>query len=162
MADADPRDGIGRALARIPSGLFVLTAGRGAAATGLLASFVQQVGFEPPALCVAVKKGRDLEELIRREGAFCLAVIDGSSRRLMSHFARGFDAGEPAFVGIEVADSVVGIPYPVAAQAHLACRVLGAAADWSDHTVFCGEVVGGDARQDQDPLIHIRKNGFSY
>ena len=36
-----------RELGRLPSGLYVLTAGRGAAATGMLASWVQQVGFEP-------------------------------------------------------------------------------------------------------------------
>jgi flavin reductase (DIM6/NTAB) family NADH-FMN oxidoreductase RutF len=156
------RDGIGRALSRIPSGLFVLTAGRGQEATGILASFVQQVGFEPPALCVAVKKGRSLEDLIRRERAFCLAVLDAAGKKLMSHFARGFDPGEAAFTGIDLRTSALGIPYPAEAQAFLACRVIGEAADWSDHTVFCGEVVGGEGRIDQLPLVHVRKNGFQY
>ena len=156
------RAGIGRALSRIPSGLFVLTAGRGPEATGILASFVQQVGFEPPALCVAVKKGRNVEDLIRRERAFCLAVLDAAGKKLMAHFARGFDPGEAAFQGVELRNTGTGIPYPALAQAFLVCRVIGEAADWSDHTVFCGEVVDGEGRLDQMPLVQVRKNGFQY
>jgi flavin reductase (DIM6/NTAB) family NADH-FMN oxidoreductase RutF len=158
----NPREGIGRALGRIPSGLFVLTAGKGSEATGILASFVQQVGFDPPALCVAVKKGRSIEDLIRREKTFCIAVLDANGKKLMAHFARGFDPGEEAFTGLEMRSSEPGVPYPAGTLAFLVCRLVGEAADWSDHTVFCGEVVGGDGRIDQPPLFHVRKNGFQY
>ena len=153
---------IARALARLPSGLFVLTAGTGDDATGMLASWVQQVGFEPPALMVALKKGRPIEHLVRRDGVFCVAVLDQRSKPLLGHFARGFEPGEPAFTGVETAVSSVGVPFPTAAHAHLACRVLGVADDWSDHAVICGEVVAGDGRLDAEPLVHVRRNGLSY
>jgi flavin reductase (DIM6/NTAB) family NADH-FMN oxidoreductase RutF len=163
MTRGDPvRAGIGRALARLPSGLYVLTVGRGEAATGMLASWVQQVGFEPPSLVVALRKGRPIEAQLRKEGAFCLAVIDEASKSLRSHFARGFEHGEPAFTRVATATSSLGVPYPTAAHAHLVCRVRGIADDWSDHAVVCAEVVGGDARLDAAPLVHVRKNGFAY
>ena len=38
------------ALGRVPSGLFILTAGNGPTETGLLASWVQQCSFDPPRL----------------------------------------------------------------------------------------------------------------
>jgi len=155
------REGIARALARIPSGLFILTVGRGEDATGMLSSFVQQVGFDPPALVVAIRKGRHLEDRLRAEGAFCLSVLDEGSRSLLAHFARGFDPGEPAFRGIELDHTGHGVPYPRAAHAHLECEVIGEA-DWSDHLVFCGKVVNGACRREDPPLVHIRKNGFSY
>ena len=47
-----------QALGRIPSGLFILSAGTGDQATATLVSFVQQVGFEPPVVVVALRKGR--------------------------------------------------------------------------------------------------------
>jgi flavin reductase (DIM6/NTAB) family NADH-FMN oxidoreductase RutF len=163
MTAADAlRAGIGRALARLPSGLYVLTAGRGEAATGMLASWVQQVGFEPPALVVALKKGRPVEALVRSERAFCLAVLDEQSRGLMSHFAGGFVPGENAFAGVATATSSIGVPYPAQTLAYLVCRVRGVADDWCDHAVVCGEVVGGDARTGAAPLVHVRKNGFAY
>jgi flavin reductase (DIM6/NTAB) family NADH-FMN oxidoreductase RutF len=153
--------GIGRALARIPSGLFILTAGRGATATGMLASWVTQCGFEPPAITVALRKGRPIEDLVRREGVFCLSILDADCRSLMAHFARGFDPGEPAFTGLAMVESHDGVPYPVAAHAHLECRLLGCA-DWSDHVVCGAEVIAGDGRLEAAPLVHVRKNGFSY
>jgi flavin reductase (DIM6/NTAB) family NADH-FMN oxidoreductase RutF len=156
------RSGIGRALARLPSGLYVLTAGSGAAATGMLVSWVQQVAFEPPALIVALRRGRPLEALVRAQRAFCLAVIDEQSRSLLAHFARGFEAGEPAFAGVDLAHSQAGIPYPARAQAHLDCRVRGVVDDWGDHAVVCGEVVAGEGRSDALPLVHVRRNGFAY
>jgi len=156
------RDGIGRALSRLPSGLYVLTAGAGAGATGMLSSWVQQVGFEPPALVVALKKGRPIEALLRSQDTFCLSVIDDDSKSLVAHFARGFEPGTPAFDGIDTSHTEQGTPYPTAAHAHLVCRRVGIADNWTDHTVICGEVIGGEGRLDAQPLVHIRKSGFSY
>ncbi|MCA8949656.1 MAG: flavin reductase [Planctomycetes bacterium] len=158
----DDKAAIARGLGRLPSGLYVLTAGRGEAATGMLASWVQQVGFEPPAVIVALKQGRPIEALVRSEGVFCLAVLDQDSKHLLGHFARGFEPGVPAFDGVETTVSAVGVPYPTAAHAHLVCRVRAIADDWSDHSVVCGEVIGGTGVIDREPLVHVRKNGFSY
>lgn len=159
MSDAA---GIAAAIGRIPSGLFVLTAGRGDAATGALVSWVQQAGFAPPALVVALRKDRSIAQLVQAERVFCLTVIASDERRWMAHFARGFEIGEQAFTGIELATSSVGVPYPAAASIWLGCRVLGEPAGWSDHLLFCGEVVEGRALADREPLVHLRKNGLSY
>jgi flavin reductase (DIM6/NTAB) family NADH-FMN oxidoreductase RutF len=128
----------------------------------MLASWVQQVGFEPPALVVALKQGRPIESLVLSSGAFVISVVDAASKGLLGHFARGFEPGADAFTGIDVAMSTLGIPYPRNAAAHLVCRVRGKVADWTDHTVVCGEVVAGDGILEREPLVHLRKNGFSY
>ncbi|MHC4851704.1 MAG: flavin reductase family protein, partial [Planctomycetota bacterium] len=75
--------------------------------------------------------------------------------------AKGFASGEPPFESIETAISDVGVPYPKAAHAHLACKVIGEVA-WSDHVLFCGEVVGGACNGDELPLVHVRKDGLTY
>ncbi len=150
-----------RALGKVPSGLFIVTAGTGDDATGFLASWVQQVGFEPPAVSAVVKQGRHVGDLIRVGGSFCVSVLDAESKDLLGHFARGFAPGDPAFVGITTATSSSGVPYLPGALAWLECKLLGEV-DWSDHTVFCGEVVAGATRGDGDPLVHVRKNGLSY
>jgi flavin reductase (DIM6/NTAB) family NADH-FMN oxidoreductase RutF len=154
-------DGWARALGAVPSGLFIATAGTGAGATGFLASFVQQVGFEPPCLAIAVHAGRPVVELIREGGAFCISVLDEDSRALMAHFARGFEPHESAFDGVETAQAASGVPYLSRALAWLDCRVVGEV-HWSDHIVFCGEVVGGSRREGGIPLVHVRKTGTSY
>jgi flavin reductase (DIM6/NTAB) family NADH-FMN oxidoreductase RutF len=150
-----------RALGAVPSGLFVATAGRDEAATGALVSFVQQVGFDPPCLIVAVKQGRPLEELIRGEGRFCLSILDDASMKLLGHFARGFDPGQPAFDGVATGSDAAGVPYLLDALAWLSCELVGEAT-WSDHVVFCGRVLAGDRRGLEQPLVHVRKTGLSY
>ncbi len=167
------------ALGRIPSGLFILTAGfepgpdRAADAreaglpatpTGMLVSFVQQIGLEPPVVSVAMGHERWTTDLVRRTGVFCLSVLDAESSGLLKHFARGFEPGQTAFDGLETAVSADGVPYPVAACAHLECRVVGEAR-WSDHTLIAAEVVAGDlghAESERTPSIHLRRNGLSY
>lgn len=150
-----------RALGRVPSGLFVLSTGEGGSLTGSLVSLVQQVGFAPLTISVAIARGRPIVSVLRNHGRFCLAVIGESSRPLLAHFARGFGPGERPFHGIETAISEIGVPYPKAAHAHLACKIIGEAT-WTDHVLFCGEVVGGSCNGDEQPLVHVRKDGRSY
>ena len=66
---------MGKVLGRIPSGVFVLTVKSEGRATAMLASWVQQVGFTPPAICVALGKGRSVAEMIRASDAFALSII---------------------------------------------------------------------------------------
>ncbi len=150
-----------RALGAVPSGLFVITTGRGDEATGFLGSFVQQVGFEPPCLAIAVQSGRPIEALIRATDGFCVSVLDEQSRYLMAHFARGFGPGEPAFEGLDIERTPSGLVFSPDALAWIECRLRGEAT-WSDHTVFCGEVIAGFRRPDSLPLVHVRKTGTSY
>jgi flavin reductase (DIM6/NTAB) family NADH-FMN oxidoreductase RutF len=153
---------VARALARIPSGLFVLSAGRGPLPTALLVSFVQQVGFVPPAVTFALKKGRDhVLELLRYERVFCLATIPEGHKAMLTHFAAGFAPGVDPFAGMATAVAQNGVRYPAAACAHLACELAGEA-DWSDHILLCGHVLGGSAVADVKPWVHLRKNGLSY
>ena len=158
MAEIPP---LAQALGRLPSGLFVLTTGEGEAFTGTLVSLVQQVGFDPPVIAVAIQRGRPVETVIRDHGRFCLAVISKSGKALLAHFARGFEPGQPVLEGIESAESEVGVLYPKGVNAHLACQVIGEVA-WSDHTLFCGEVVAGACHGDDPPMVHLRKNGMQY
>lgn len=152
---------VARALGRIPSGLFIVTAGTGSQATGFLASFVQQVGFEPPVLTVSVKGDRHVAALIREHKAFCVSVLHDDSKGLLGHFARGFEPGAPAFEGVAIDTSAAGVPFPTDALANLHCKLVGEGA-WTDHVLFAGEVVDGRCGGDAAPMVHTRKNGLNY
>ena len=158
---AAEQSGISRGLGRIVSGLFVLTTGEGEQATGMLASFVQQAGFDPPAVTVAVKAGRPVVDTLRACRKFCISILHDGSIGLLAHFAKGFEPGQPAFEGVATALGQNGVPYLTDAHAHVACVVIGEA-EWGDHIVFCGEVVDGERVDDDQPLTHVRRNGMSY
>lgn len=155
-------DALAPVLGRVPSGLFVLTAGSGATETGLLASWVQQCSFDPPRVSVAVKAGRDVAALLGDGLPFALNILSEGQKGLLSHFARGFSAGEPAFVGLLTERPEGEAVVLKEALGCLFCRAAGRFPA-GDHDIFLGDVVGGvllapDAR----PYIHVRKSGLRY
>src|SRR4051794_25803430 len=95
-----PVSGLARALGRIPSGLYILTVRQGDRATGLLASWVQQSGVDPPMLTVALKGDRYVADWIASTGRFPLNQLATGSKALIRHFGRGFAPDAPAFEGL--------------------------------------------------------------
>src|SRR5207253_1276585 len=120
---SDPHRQLLAALGRIPSGLFVLTARRGEAETGMLVSWVQQCSFEPPRVRVALARGREVGAWLAEGSAFTLNVLDSTQTDMIVHFGRGFAPGEPAFAGLEVERGPEGGPVLADALACLQCRV---------------------------------------
>ena len=76
MADSTELSPLAEGLGRVPTGLYLLTTRHGDDPIGLVASFVMQVGFEPPTVMVALGAGRDQLSAIRASGRFALSVLD--------------------------------------------------------------------------------------
>lgn len=161
MTPSESDRSLAAALGRIPSGLFVLTIRHDAEETGMLASWVQQCSFDPPQVTVAVKPGRTVAEWLTDGAAFGLNVLAGGQNQLIGHFAKGFDAGQPAFTGLSIEHSPEGIPVLADAHAFLACRVTGRTSA-GDHDVIVGEVTAGRVITPGRPYVHVRKNGLTY
>ncbi len=149
------------ALGRIPSGLFILTAGVGDEASGMLASWIQQCSFEPPLVSVAVKRDRHFTMLLSTEAPFVVNIVAAGHTKFLGHFGKGFGPAESAFDGIEVQQTVGGIPILVGASAHLECRVVQRFTA-GDHDLVISRVVGGRLHTDESPFVHVRKSGLHY
>jgi flavin reductase (DIM6/NTAB) family NADH-FMN oxidoreductase RutF len=148
-------------LGRIPSGLFILTARRGAVETGMLTSWVQQCAFDPPHISVALKRDRPINAWLIPGVFFTLNILDDNQTDMIAHFGRGFALDEPAFAGLEVERPENGGPVLQEALAYLACRVRDHCSV-CDHELFLAEVVDGRVLSDGQPMVHTRKSGFHY
>lgn len=156
------RQGIGEALGRIPSGLFVLTARHEDRRAGMLAAWVQQCCFEPPMVSVAVAKGRPIMPLLSESRQFALCQIPSDERLLSRKFSKMTDLAEDPFLGCElVADTVTDLPVPRSCLAYLECEVSCHMDVDGDHDLFVGLVVGG-RYLNGTPAVRIRENGFEY
>jgi flavin reductase (DIM6/NTAB) family NADH-FMN oxidoreductase RutF len=158
------RNTVGKALGRIPSGVFVLTArgadGRGA---GMLASWAQQASFDPPAVCVAVAKGRPVGEMIRATRRFALSVLGDGDADLMRRFARprpSDDGGR--FDGVETLPAPSGLPVLARALAWLDCDLLDTLDFGGDHDLFVARAAAGELLRQGHSFTHVRGNGFHY
>jgi flavin reductase (DIM6/NTAB) family NADH-FMN oxidoreductase RutF len=158
--NGDFKKQVALALGQIPSGCFVMTAGKGSKATGILASWVQQASFEPPMVTAAVKHGRPVQELIESSGHFVLNHIAENPLAMFRHFGRGFKLDEPSFDGLSTQADPAGVIIQDC-LGHLSCRVVRSV-EAGDHRIYVGEVIGASYKGDSRPYVHLRSNGLQY
>lgn len=151
---------VGKALGRVPSGLFIVTAAYEEREDAVLASWVNQCSFEPPALTVALATTRPARLLVEASGAFVVNILGKDSNSLLKHFFKP-PAGESVFKGLNVSKGHKGIKVLDDAVAFLECEVK-CQQTAGDHVLYMGEIVGGKMLKGGEPYIHVRDNGFNY
>lgn len=148
-------------LGRVVSGIYILTVGSGSKATGMLASWVMQAGFQPAMVSVAIKQGRYVCDWMGEGQPFILNVVGESQGNLLKHFGSGFEPGESAFEGLQIHHCPRGVPILSDTIGHLECEPV-AHVDSGDHRIFMANVVRGELKDQQRPMVHIRNNGSHY
>lgn len=153
---------IGKPLGRIPSGVFILTASHDGASGAMLASWVQQAAFDPPAVSVAVAKGRPILELIRASKRLAISVVPHDDKTLMKRYARGIKEGEDPFAGVATQKTSSGIPVLADALAWFEAEVIHACDFGGDHELLVAKVTDGAVLREGAAFTHQRGNGFHY
>lgn len=152
---------VGKALGRVPSGLFVVTARHQDKEDAVLASWVNQCAFDPPALTVALGVTRAARLLVEASQSFIVNVLGKDSNDLMKHFFKPPAPGTSIFDGLKTGKGHHEIKILKDAVAYLECEVRSHNT-FGDHVVYVGEIVGGKMLQGGDPYFHVRDNGFNY
>lgn len=164
MSDTNPAT-FAPVLGQIPSGLSILTARNGESTeTGMLASWVQQAAFAPPAITVAVNKSRYLHDWLVPGQTVAVSLIAETQKQLLGHFGKGFEPGTPAFNGLKIERSPSGLPVLSESIGWLEGAV-SAMLDGGDHSIFLVRLTAGGAGTllgAERPWVHVRKNGLHY
>lgn len=153
-------EGLKAALGRVSSGLYVAGAELDGRRIGMLCSFVEQASFNPPMISLAVAPDRPLRTVLERGGLFSLNILGATDKKLLAAFAGS--AAEDPFAGFTLVENGHGLPQLADALAWLACRAVRSV-EAGDHIVYVAEVLEGCLhREEGEPMIRLRKNGFSY
>jgi flavin reductase (DIM6/NTAB) family NADH-FMN oxidoreductase RutF len=156
------RNTVGKALGRIPSGVFVLAARENDRALGMLASWIQQAAFDPPAISLVLAKDRPMLDTIKRSRKFAISILGDGDKEVMRHFAKPRAPDEDSFEGIKIATAPSGPPIVARALAWLDCELIDALDFASDHELLIARVVAGDILRPGHSFTHVRGNGFHY
>jgi flavin reductase (DIM6/NTAB) family NADH-FMN oxidoreductase RutF len=154
-------DVVATALGRIPSGLFIITWRHEGADRGMLASWVMQAGFVPPAVTVAVAASRDLLAAIAAGTRFVVNILGESQRPLLARFGRPAAPGEDPFAGLDIVRSPCGAAAIASASGWLECRGTAQAVG-GDHVIVVAEVTDAGSGSGEPALVHTRRNGLRY
>lgn len=152
-----------RALGRISSGLYIITAKKGEVASAMVASWVNQASFQPLGLTIAVAKDRAIESLMQVGDRFVLNVLEeGNYQGLMKHFLKRFSPGADRFAGVKTQPAQNGSPILQAALAYMECQVASRL-ELSDHwLVYCTVDAGRVSKPDARTAVHHRKVATYY
>jgi flavin reductase (DIM6/NTAB) family NADH-FMN oxidoreductase RutF len=119
---------------------------------GLTANAVASVSLQPPLVLACVDRAANSHDCIRDAGFFAISILPSEAERLARRFA-ACDITEK-FDGVAYHAEISGAPVLDDALAWVDCRIRESHAG-GDHTVFIGEVLGGDAREGA-PLLYYR------
>ena len=152
-----------KALGRLSTGLYILTAHKGNFSSAMLASWVAQASFKPLGVTVVVAKDRAIESLLQVGDHFVLNVLEeGNYQGLMKHFIQRFPPGADRFEGVKTYQANNGCPILADALAYLECEVKSRL-DCGDHWTIYGTVsVGRLSKPDALTAVHHRKVGNHY
>jgi len=147
-----------KALGRISSGLYIITAQKGDVTSAMLASWVSQASFIPLGLTIAVAKDRAIESLMQVGDRFVLNVLEeGNHLHLMKHFLKRFSPGADRFAGIKTQTAENGSPILTDALAYLECTVT-TRMETSDHWIVYSTVDAGRVSKPEAlTAVHHRK-----
>jgi flavorubredoxin/flavin reductase (DIM6/NTAB) family NADH-FMN oxidoreductase RutF len=152
-----------KALGRISSGLYIITAKKNELSSAMLASWVAQASFQPLGFTVAVAKDRAIESLMQVGDTFVLNILEeGKHLGLMKHFLKRFAPGADRFAGVRTRPASNGSPLLADALAYVECEVTSRM-EVSDHwIVYCTVQDGKVSDPDGQTAIHHRKVGTYY
>lgn len=155
-----PPDTTATAVGALVSGVYILTTQTEAEQPiGMMASWVQQAGFSPLTVTVAIHPERAAFVALQASQRFTLNVVGQDGPTLMRAFARPSDN---PFENLDLEPNPHGVVLKEAV-ACLHCQVRQIVTDHSDHALVIAEVVGGRRLQpDNPPFVHMRKSGLNY
>ncbi len=153
-----------RAIGKIPSGLFILTAGRGPELSAMLVSFVQQVARDPLVVAAAINRERPMTAAIEKSGGFIINIIGAGDRILLKKYARQALSGPEAIEGVRTRHLDDGGIVLLDASAWVKCRFRQRVDFGADHDLFLGVVEDGGLNDSPhaQPVVHIRHDGSNY
>ena len=153
---------VGKALGRLPSGVYILTALHEGAPAAMMVSWVQQAAFDPPAVSVAIHKDRPIRQAVLESRRLALAVVGEGDTSLMKKYARGVPPGQDPFDGVDVLRTPGGLLVPSAALAWLECALIDSLDFGADHELAVARVTDGALLREGASFSHLRGNGFHY
>lgn len=157
----ESKHGLSQALSQIVAGAFLLTLKDGQSELrGIVLSFVQQVGLEPPRIVASVHKERPIVSAIERVRTFVLNVCAAGEQEAVRRLAEAAEDMPHLLRDLTAQDLDAGVVVQPAA-AYLVCQVVERV-DIGDHWLYIADVVDGATVTGRGPLVHVRRSGLRY
>lgn len=139
-----------KVMGRFATGVTVVTTGGPMGLHGLTANAVASLSLDPPLVLVAVDKRAQTLEFLKANRCFALNILRRDQEEVSQRFAQ---PGPKDFLGLDLTTDVTHAPIIGGCLGYLDCQLYDILPG-GDHEIFVGEVVGGSASDEGDPLLY--------
>ena len=149
----------------IPSGLFIVCApdaGRDDRWDGFLASWVQQVSFEPLLVSLCIKEGRPCSRHVLTGGFFSINILGESHTGVLKHFWSGYNPDNNPFEKLDHRTGEEGELFLEQSRSTLICQKVSASEPGDHHVVIARVLKSLINDADSPSMVHTRKSGLVY
>jgi len=145
-----------RAFGTMPYGIYVLTTSHDGKVNGMIASWVSQISYAPPLICVAVHPSRFSHRLIEESGCFALNALGEDQKELVAHFM--IPETETKFDNVKQSLGKTGCPILDQCVSYFECELRDTYRP-GNHTLFIGEVIQARTVSGGAPLTTLDFRG---
>ncbi|RME22954.1 MAG: flavin reductase [Candidatus Zixiibacteriota bacterium] len=143
---------IAKVLRKLEYGVYVVTMGKGQEGNAFTASWLTQVSSEPPMLAMAIHNKHQSARLLNEQDGFVVHLIPAGSEGFARNFYGPAERGYAKLQATPVSDAPgTGSPLLEGVSGWIDCRIVNRVPT-GNHTVFIGEVVAGELKQDTQIL----------
>lgn len=152
------------AVGHIPSGLFIVSVLDSETNTidGYLASFVQQVSFNPLIVAMAIKPGRPAYDLIKSGKTFAINVVGDHDKTYLKHFWQGYNPARNPFSELPHEMGEFGGVILQQAKSAIECQMVESVQPGDHEVLFVKVLASYVMNEESKPMVHIRKSGADY
>ena len=144
-----------KVLYKISYGLYVISSKSNGKFNGQIANTLFQITSEPPTVAVSINKSNLTHEFIKESRLFGASILSNKTPLKfigLFGFKSGRDVDKFADVGYEI--GVKGIPIVTENSIGYIEVEVKKSLDVATHTIFAGEVVGGEILKEDEPLTY--------
>jgi flavin reductase (DIM6/NTAB) family NADH-FMN oxidoreductase RutF len=155
---------VATAVGHIPSGLFIVSVmdSDTRKIDGYLASWVQQVSFNPLLISLAIRPGRPAYDLIKSGKVFSVNVVGDHDKTYLRHFWKGYDPNTNPFGELNHTIAPHGGVILLQAKSSMECQLVESFKP-GDHEIVIAKVLSSaHMAEEAKPMVHIRKTGMDY
>jgi flavin reductase (DIM6/NTAB) family NADH-FMN oxidoreductase RutF len=148
----------------IPSGLFIVAVQDPTTKSidGYLASWVQQLSFNPLMISLAIKPGRPAYDLIKSGAKFAVNVVGDHDKTFLRHFWKGYDPANNPFAELPIEIGAHGGVILKQAKSAIECELVSSSTPGDHDIVFARVLASHLMHEESKPMVHIRKSGKDY
>jgi flavin reductase (DIM6/NTAB) family NADH-FMN oxidoreductase RutF len=139
-------------LGHFASGVTVVTFQHAGKLYGLTVSSFCSLSLEPPLILVCIGQDIQSHDLLKQTESFAVNILAEDGEWLSRHFASRIDN---KFEAVPYHFSHTNAPLLDTALASMECQMY-ASYPGGDHTIFVGQVVASNVRNDVGPLLYYR------